>query len=167
MKEEIELMPSHLEVTTPSEREIRVARTFDAPAELVFECHTKPEYLKKWLLGPPGWSMPTCDVDLTVGGRYRYVWRNDAGAGEFGVQGEFREIDRPQRIVHTESMDGIPGEALCTTTFEESGSNTRFTLTMLFESQEARDVALESGMTEGMSMSYDRMQDLIGKERAS
>lgn len=159
-------MPSRLEVTAPSEREIRVERTFDAPADLVFECHTKPELLKKWLLGPPGWSMPTCEVDLSVGGRYRYVWRNDAGAGEFGVQGEFREIDRPKRIVHTESMDGISGEALCTTTFEEAGSKTRFTLTMLFESQEARDVALESGMTEGMSMSYDRMQELIEKGQA-
>ena len=160
-------MSSRLEVTTPSEREIRVTRTFDAPADLVFECHTKPELLKKWLLGPPGWSMPVCDVDLRAGGRYRYVWRNDAGAGEFGVQGEFREIDRPHRIVHTESMDGVPGEALCTTTFEVSGRQTRFALTMLFESQEARDVALESGMTEGMSMSYDRMEDLMGKEHAS
>ncbi len=160
-------MPSRLEVTTPSEREIRVTRTFDAPADLVFECHTKPEFLKRWLLGPPGWSMPVCDVDLRVGGRYCYVWRNDAGAGEFGVHGEFREIDPVHRIVHTESMDGVPGEALCTATFEASGRQTRFTLTMLFESQEARDVALESGMTEGMSMSYDRMQDLIGKEHAS
>ncbi|HEY6324990.1 MAG TPA: SRPBCC family protein [Candidatus Cybelea sp.] len=160
-------MPSRLEVTTPSEREIRVTRTFDAPAELVFECHTKPEYLKKWLLGPPGWSLPTCDVDLRVGGRYRYVWRNDADGNEFGVQGAFREIERPRRIVHTESMQGAPGEALCTTTFEESGPQTRFTLTMLFDSREARDGALESGMTEGMSVSYDRMQDLIGKEPAS
>jgi uncharacterized protein YndB with AHSA1/START domain len=160
-------MPSRLEVTTPSEREIRVTRTFDAPAELVFECHTKPEFLKKWLLGPPGWSMPTCDVDLRAGGRYRYVWRNDADGNEFGVQGQFREIERPHRIVHTESMDGVPGEALCTTTFAESGPQTRFTLTMLFGSREARDGALESGMTEGMSMSYDRMQGLIGKEQTS
>jgi uncharacterized protein YndB with AHSA1/START domain len=160
-------MPSRLEFATPSEREIRVARTFNAPAELVFECHTKPEYLKKWLLGPPGWSMPICDVDLTVGGRYRYVWRNDVDGNEFGVQGEFREIDGPHRIVHTESMDGVPGEALCTTTFTESGSQTQFTLTMLFESRQARDGALESGMTEGMSMSYDRMQDLVGKAHAS
>lgn len=159
-------MPSRLEVTTPSEREIRVTRTFDAPPELVFECHTEPDYLKKWLLGPPGWSLPVCELDLRVGGRYRYLWRNDAGAGEFGVQGEFREIDRPHRIVHTESMDGVPGEALCTTTFEESGAQTRLTVTMLFESQEARDVALESGMTEGMSMSYDRMQDVIGNVKA-
>lgn len=159
-------MPSRLEVTTPSEREIRVTRTFDAPPELVFECHTEPDYLKKWLLGPPGWSLPVCELDLRVGGRYRYLWRNDAGAGEFGVQGEFREIDRPHRIVHTESMDGVPGEALCTTTLEESGAQTRLTLTMLFESQEARDVALESGMTDGMSMSYDRMQDVIGNVKA-
>ncbi len=160
-------MSSRLEVTTPSEREIGVTRAFDASPKLVFECHTEPDLLKKWLLGPPGWSMPICEVDLSVGGRYRYVWRNDADGSEFGVQGEFREIDRPHRLVHTESMDGVPGEALCTTTFTQSGPQTRFTLTMVFGSREARDTALESGMTEGMSMSYDRMQEIVGKERAS
>ena len=158
-------MPSRLEVTTPSEREIRVTRTFDAPADLVFECHTKPEYLKKWLSGPSAGACPSASR-LRVGGRYRYVWRDDTDGNEFGVQGEFRQIDRRERIVHMESMDGVPGEALCTTTFEESGPQTRFTLTMLFESREVRDGALESGMTEGMSMSYDRMEDLIGKGHA-
>jgi uncharacterized protein YndB with AHSA1/START domain len=154
-------MPSRLEVTTPSEREIRVSRVFDAPPQLVFDCHTKPEYVKKWLLGPPGWSMPICEIDLRIGGRYRYVWRNDSDGSEFGVQGEFREIAAPNRLVHTESMDGTPGESLCTSTFENSGEQTRYTLTMLFESKEARDGALASGMTEGMSMSYDRMEDVV------
>ena len=155
-------MPSSLNVTTPSDREICVTRTFDAPPELVFECHTKPELVKRWLLGPPGWSMPVCEIDLKSGGRYRYVWRSEKDGHEFGVQGEFREISRPDLIVHTELMDGMPGEALITTTFEHSGAGTLLTLTMLFESQQARDEALETGMTEGMSMSYDRMEDVIG-----
>jgi uncharacterized protein YndB with AHSA1/START domain len=153
-------MPSALDVTTPSEREIRVTRTFDAPPDLVFEYHTKPEFVKQWLLGPPGWSMPVCEIDLRAGGRYRYVWRNDDGT-EFGVQGEFCEIAAPQRIVNVERMDGVPGEALCSTTFEESGDGTFFTLTMRFESQALRDGALKSGMTHGMSMSYDRLDDVV------
>jgi uncharacterized protein YndB with AHSA1/START domain len=157
-------MSLRLEVTTPSEREVRVTRTFDAPPELVFEFHTKPEHVRKWLLGPPGWSMPICEIDLRAGGRYRYVWRNDADGSEFGVQGEFREIAAPGRLVHTESMDGTPGEALCTSTFARSGDRTAFTLTMLFDTQEARDGALRSGMIEGMSMSYDRMQEIVREQ---
>lgn len=152
-------MPSKLDVTTPSAREIRVTRTFNAPPDLVFECHTKPEFVKQWLLGPPGWSMPVCEIDARAGGRYHYVWRNDDGR-EFGVQGEFREIHAPDRIVSVETMDGVPGQALCTTTFERSGAGTLFNLTMEFESQELRDGALESGMTHGMAMSYDRLDDL-------
>ncbi|HEY1867315.1 MAG TPA: SRPBCC family protein [Candidatus Cybelea sp.] len=153
-------MPSDLDVTTPSEREIRVTRTFDAPPDLVFQCHTKPEFVKKWLLGPPEWSMPVCEIDLRAGGGYHYVWRNDDGR-EFGVQGKFHEIVAPARIVNLETMDGVPGEALCTTTFESSGDGTLFTLTMQFESQDLRDGALESGMTHGMSISYDRLDEVV------
>lgn len=159
-------MPSALDVTTPSERTIRVSRTFDAPPDLVFECHTKPEYVQKWLLGPPGWSMPVCEIDLRDGGRYRYVWRSDDDGTEFGVQGVFREIVAPERIVNLESMDGVPGEALCTLTFEQAASGTLLTLTMEFESQALRDGALQSGMTGGMSMSYDRLDEVVReKER--
>jgi len=160
-------MPTSLEVTTPSEREIRVTRMFDAPPELVFECHTQPEYLKKWLLGPPGWSMPICEVDLRAGGRYRYVWRSDSDSSEFGVQGEFREIASPQRLVSIETMDGAPGESLCTATFAQSGTGTLFTLTMSFDSRETRDVALQSGMTDGMSLSYDRLSALTSAQEGS
>lgn len=159
-------MPSSLEVTTPSEQEIRVTRTFDAPPELVFECHTKPEQVQKWLLGPPGWSMPVCEIDLRAGGRYRYVWRSEKDGSEFGVQGEFREVLAPNHIVNVESMDGMPGETHCTTTFEEAGERTRFTLTMRFDSKEARDAALETGMTEGMSMSYDRLERFMQNDGA-
>ena len=159
-------MPTGLEVTTPSDREIRVTRRFDAPRELVFECHTKPELLQKWLLGPPGWSMPVCEIDLRAGGRYRYVWRNDEDGREFGVQGEFHEISAPSRIVNVETMDGVPGEALGTATFETSDGGTLFTLTLQFESQALRDGALESGMTHGMSLSYDRLDEVARQQEA-
>jgi uncharacterized protein YndB with AHSA1/START domain len=151
-----------VDVTTPSEQEILVTRAFDAPAQLVFDFHTKPEHVRKWLLGPPGWSMPVCTIDLKVGGRYEYVWRSDEDGNQFGVQGEFREIAKPARLVHTERMDGAPGEALCTLAFEESadGKTTLRTL-MHFSTKEARDMALESGMTDGMAASYDRLEEYL------
>ncbi|MBV9056677.1 MAG: SRPBCC family protein [Candidatus Eremiobacteraeota bacterium] len=152
-------MSSGVVVTTPSEREICVTRTFAAPAQVVFDFHTKPEHLKKWLLGPPGWSMPVCEIDLRAGGRYRYLWRSDENDREFGVQGQFREVSAPTRIVHTESMDGRPGEALCTLELSESANRTELVLTMEFPSKAERDAALESGMTDGMSLSYDRLEE--------
>ena len=155
-------MKGTVDVATPTEREIRVTRAFDAPAQLVFDYHTKPEHVQKWLLGPPGWSMPVCTIDLKVGGRYEYVWRSDDDGTQFGVQGEYREVVRPTRIVHTKVMDGCPGEALCTLTLEQSADGrTILTTLMLFSSKEARDRALQSGMTDGMSASYDRLEDTM------
>jgi len=159
-------MPTTVDVTTPSDREIAVTRSFDAPAQLIFDCHTRPEYVQRWLLGPPDWSMPVCEIDLRAGGRYRYVWRNDAGEGEFGVQGEYREISAPGRLVHTETMDGTEGEALCTLTLVDQDGRTTLTTNMLFPSREIRDQALESGMTDGMSTSYDRLEDVLGEKVA-
>jgi uncharacterized protein YndB with AHSA1/START domain len=153
--------PGNLQVTTPSDREIAMTRVFDAPSHLVFEALTTPELVKRWLLGPPGWSMPRCDIDLKVGGAYRYVWRQDDGGREFGTGGVFREIHPPERLVHTERMDGAPGEALVTTSLVEQGGRTTLTLTMLFDSQEARDGALQSGMEKGVAVSYDRLADLL------
>jgi uncharacterized protein YndB with AHSA1/START domain len=157
-------MPSSVVVTTPSDREIRVTRNFDAPRDLVFAYHTKCEYVQKWLLGPPGWAMLECDIDLRVGGRYRYVWRNDDSGKEFGVSGEFREIVAPERIVIVERMDGVPGSANVTTRFESDGSGTAFSITIQFESKEHRDGALQSGMTDGMSMSYDRLDEVAAAQ---
>jgi uncharacterized protein YndB with AHSA1/START domain len=158
-------MKSSVEVTTPSDREITVTRTFDASARLVFSFHTKPEHVRNWLLGPPGWGMPICEIDPRVGGRYHYVWRNDADGAEFGARGQFREIKAPERLVHTEAMEGVPGaeggEALCTLTFVENGGRTTLTTTMQFGSTEARDMALQSGMTDGMAVSYDQMEALM------
>jgi uncharacterized protein YndB with AHSA1/START domain len=154
-------MPAPVDVTTPSPREITVTRTFEAPARRVFDCHTQPDYVRRWLLGPPGWNMPVCEIDLRVGGSYRYVWRSDADGTEFGVRGIYREIVAPTRLVHTESMDGMEGEALCTSTFVESGGRTIYSITMLFDSEAARDRALASGMTDGMAQSYDRLEELM------
>jgi len=160
-------MPKPVEVTTPSDREIRVARAFDAPAKLVWDCHTKPELIRRWMLGPPGWSMPVCEVDLTVGGAYRYRWRNDADGTEFGSSGVHREIAPFTKIVTSERMEGFDGEAINTLVFEEAGGRTTATITMLFASKEARDGALQSGMSDGMAMGYDRMDDILAEMAAA
>jgi uncharacterized protein YndB with AHSA1/START domain len=155
-----------LEVTTPSDREIVMKRVLNAPSQLVFDAFTKPELIQRWLLGPDGWSMPVCEVDLRVGGGYRYRWRNDENGMEFGVEGTYREIERPSRTVHTERMDVAPGEALVTNTYVEHDGKTTVTMTILYESKEIRDGALESGMDTGVEKSYKRLEEILGQHTA-
>ena len=97
-----------MQVTTPSEREIAMTRVFDAPRSLVFDAWTKPELLKRWLGVRGGWSMVVCEVDLKVGGTYRFVWRKGLDGPEMGMGGVYREVVRPERLVATESFDN-PG----------------------------------------------------------
>ena len=160
-------MPRPVDVTTPSDREIRVTRTFDAPRSLVFECHTDPDLVRRWLLGPPGWSMPVCEIDFRVGGRFRYEWRSDTDGSGFGIGGEFREIDAPARVVHVERMDGMPGESLVTLELTEHDGRTTLAITMRFDSREARDGAAASGMTTGMAASYDRLESVMGERQVA
>ncbi len=151
-----------LQITTPTDREIAMTRDFDAPRRLVFDALTKPELVKQWLLGPPGWTMPVCEIDLRVGGAYRYVWRHTNGK-EMGMGGVFREIVVPERLVNTEKFDEAwyPGEALLTTVLVEQGSKTALTVTMRYESREARDAVLKSGIERGVAASYDRLAELL------
>jgi len=152
-----------LEVTTPSDREIAMTRVFDAPRKLVFDAHTRPELVKRWLLGPDGWSLDVCEIDLKVGGKYRYVWRREADGTEMGMGGVFREIAPPERLVATEKFDEAwyAGEAVNTLVLVESGGKTTLTQTMLYESREVRDSVLRSPMEEGVGASYDRLAVLL------
>ena len=152
---------SSFNMSTPNDREIQVTRVFDAPRALVFEAFTKPDLVKRWLLGPPGWSMPVCEIDLKVGGAYRYLWHNDSDGREMGLIGIFREIVSPKLLVATENPTWYSSESLDTTTFVEEGDATRMTITVLYESTEVRDIALKSGMDRGMAMSYDRLEEVI------
>ena len=151
-----------LEVTTPSEREIAMTRVFDAPRTLVFDAWTKPELLKRWLGVRGGWSMVVCEVDLRVGGSYRFVWRGPDGA-EMGMGGVYREIVASERLVATESFDDprYPGEAVDTTVLVEEGGKTTATTTVLYESEEIRDAILESGMARGVAESYDMLAEYL------
>ena len=152
----------------PGDREIVMTRDFDAPRQLVFDAHTKPEMVKRWLLGPDGWTMPVCEIDLRVGGKYRYVWRRDKDGTEMGMGGVYREIVVPERIVATEKFDQAwyPGEALLTTVLAEQGGTTTLTYTMRYESRETRDAVLKSGMESGVAVSYDRLDNMLVSQLA-
>ena len=151
-----------LQVSTPSEREIAMTREFDAPRTLVFDAWTKPELLQRWLGVRGGWTFPVCEVDLRVGGAYRFVWRGPTGA-EMGMGGVYREIVRPERLVATEKFDDpwYEGEALDTTTFVEQGGKTTAKTTVRYASREIRDAVLQSPMERGVAESYDKLAELL------
>ena len=148
-----------LKVTTPSDREIVLTRVFDAPRRLVFDAFSKPELLKRWF-GPRGWSLVVCEVDLKVGGGFRFVLRGPDGK-EMGMRGVYREIVPPERSVHMESFDDFPGESQVTAVFVEEGGKTTLTATVLYPSREVRDAVIKSGMEHGAAESYDKLNELL------
>lgn len=154
---------STLKITTPSDREIAMTRVFDAPRRLVFEAVTTPELVRQWLLGPDGWSMPVCEIDLRVGGKYRYVWRRISDGKDMGMGGVYREIVAPERIVATETFDDpwYKGEAVGTTVLIEQDGKTTLTQTMLYDSREIRDAILKTPMEKGVARSYDRLAEVL------
>ena len=158
------------QVETPSDREVKVTRSFKAPRALVYRAFTEPELVRRWLLGPPGWSMPVCEMDVRVGGTYRWGWRSDQDGSQFGFHGTFREVQPPSRLVHTEAYDpgtvgeSFPGqEALVTVTFAEDGGVTTMTSVIDFGSKDARDGAIATGMTDGMEHSYQQLDTLVAQ----
>ena len=155
--------PDSFKMSTRGDREIVVTREFEAPRRLVFDAFTKPELVRRWLLGPPGWTMPLCEIDLRVGGAYRYAWRSEKDGAHMAMGGVFREIIPLERLVATEKFDDAwyPGEALDTTVFTETRGVTRASITVLYESKEARDTARRSGMEHGMAAGYDRLESLL------
>ena len=151
-----------LQLTTRGDREIVMTRVLDAPRRLVWECFTRPELVKRWLFGPDGWFFVVCDIDLRVGGGYRYLWRKDDGS-EMGMRGVYREVVAPERLVDAQifDQDWTGGEAISTVAFTERDGRTTVTQTVLYASREARDMVLKSGMKEGMAIGYDRLAELL------
>ena len=150
---------ARLQITTPSDRELMMTRAFEAPRPMVFEALTTPDLVRRWLHGPDDWTMPVCEIDLRPGGALRYVWRGPDGA-EMGMSGEYREVVRPERLVHTELFDEdwTGGETVVTTILTEQDGRTTVTTTILYASKENRDGALQTGMEQGMAASYDRLE---------
>ena len=156
-----------LTIDASGDREIVMTRTFDAPRDLVWEAWTKPELLQRWLGVRNGWTLPVCEMDLKVGGKYRWVWRSADGE-EMGVSGRFREIVPPERIVTTEQFDDAwyEGEGLVTTEFVEKGGKTTATITLTYISQTVRDSVIASPMAGGVAESYDALADLLASQKA-
>jgi uncharacterized protein YndB with AHSA1/START domain len=148
--------PGTTTFTTPSDTEIVMTRVVDAPRALVWEAYTKPEHVQQWMLGPEGWTMPACEIDLRPGGAFRYVWRRAEG-DEMEITGTYVEIWPPDRIVSTESWGADWPDTRNTLALTEEDSRTTITTTMLYPSKDVRDAALESGMKDGASVTFDRL----------
>ncbi|MGH7701861.1 MAG: SRPBCC family protein [Gemmatimonadales bacterium] len=153
--------PGSLTITTPSDREIAMARVFDAPRHLVWEAYTKPELLKRWLGVQGGWSLVVCEIDLRVGGSYRYLWRR--GDTEMAMGGVYREVVPPERIVATELFDQpwYPGGAVGTVELTERDGQTTLTMTIRYDSRETRDAVLTSPMDKGVAESFEKLAELL------
>ena len=157
---------SDLKVEARGDNELVISRTFDAPVQMVFDAHTKPDLVRQWLLGPDGWTMPVCEIDLRVGGKYRYTWKKEKTGDLMGLGGEFMEVATPNRYVATEKFDQswYPGDAISTTTFEDRNGKTAFQNVMKYDSREAREAVLASPMEEGLTVGYDRLENLLNSQ---
>lgn len=158
-------MPAPLSITLPSDREILIVRDFDAPRDLVFACWTQPKLVRRWLTGPDGWEFVTCEVDLRIGGRYRFVWKNLDGV-TMGMGGVYTEIVPAERLVSTELFDEdwTGGETVSTVDFIEERGKTRTLNRVVYSSKAARDGALKTGMAEGMEAGYRRLDSMFAED---
>jgi uncharacterized protein YndB with AHSA1/START domain len=162
-----------LKVSTPSDLEIVMTRTFDAPRRLVWDAITKPELLRRWMFTPQGWEWAECRMDVRVGGKFLWSWNGPDGQVALTISGENREVVPPSRIVHTEHMVMGPGaagpgcgecppwELVATTDLTERDGKTSLKMTLHFPNKDARDTALASGMEHGVSAGYDRLDEIL------
>ena len=149
------------QVTTPAPREIVLTRLFNAPRHLVFEAMSKPEHVRRWWgnLGD-GYSVPVCEIDFRVGGKWRFVNRHPKGEATF--YGVYREIDAPGRVVFTEIYEPFPdAESVVTSVLTEENGQTRLTATCLYPSKQVRDMVIGTGMEKGAGLSYDQLDNLV------
>jgi uncharacterized protein YndB with AHSA1/START domain len=147
-------------VTLPADNQILITREFDAPAHLVWRAYTEPDLIAQWWPGGHG-EMTSTEVDLRVGGTWRYVMNASSGDFEVAFHGEFRQIVPNERIVTTEVYEGIEGaEALDVVTFEEADGRTTLKILVEHASQEGRDAHLNSGMESGMQEGMDLLEQL-------
>ena len=155
--------PGTVAIAVQGDREIVITRRFQATPQMVYDCHTRPELVKRWLGVRAGWELAVCDIDLRVGGQYRYVWRKAAKNIDMGMGGEFREIVEPVRIVCTEQFDDpwYPGEGLNTSEFLDDAGGTLLRLTIRYDTPEARDMVMQSPMQTGLAESYDALEALL------
>ena len=159
-------MPAPVTVTTPNDTDIVIVRSFDAPRTLVWRAHTEPQLVKKWMIGPPGWTLSICEIDARVGGKFRNVF-TQSGQPAVEVRGTFLEVKAPERWVHTEeyAAEGAPetsdrDHAVETIVLTEKGGRTTLTMTMHYPPKAARDTA-GTGIAEGMEETYRRLDQML------
>jgi uncharacterized protein YndB with AHSA1/START domain len=146
-------------VTLPTDTQILITREFDAPRHLVYKAYTTPELIKRWWSGDRG-DVTLAEVDLRVGGKWRYVMTANGGF-EVAFHGHYREIVPNERIVSTEIFEGAPdAEAVVTHTFNEKNGRTTLTMLMQLPSQEVRDTIINSGMEGGMNEAFDHLEQV-------
>jgi uncharacterized protein YndB with AHSA1/START domain len=158
--------PEDLKISTPADREVMVTRTFDAPRTLVFDAYTQPELLKRWYEAP-GRSLVVCEIDLRVGGAYRFLWRGE-GRKDVGMRGVHREVVRPERLVRTQMWeDWGAGEIIETVVFTERAGQTTLISTGLYPSREVRDAVLKAGLESGTRETYGRLAIILARLQQS
>ena len=150
----------HAMFTTPSDREIVLTRVVDAPRRVVWDASTNPKHVPHWMLGPDGWTMPVCEIDLHPGGKWHFVWCGSDGT-KMAMRGVYRDVIAPERLVSTESWGGDWPETLNTLSLTEKNGKTTVVSTILWPSKEAREAALRTGMLDGWSQSYERLDEYL------
>lgn len=154
-------------VTLPSDSQVLVKRSFNAPRALVYRAHTEPALMRRWLVGYPGWTMPVCEMDVREGGAYRWRWRQEEDGSEFGFYGVHQEVIANQRLRYTQIFDpgSLGGDmgagTLITVDLTEENGVTTLTCLMDFGTKEARDAAMSTGMTDGMEVNYQGLERLF------
>jgi uncharacterized protein YndB with AHSA1/START domain len=158
---------STFQATTPSDREIALTRLFDAPRRLVVEAMTKPEHVRRWWgILDDEHSVTVCEIDFRPGGAWRFVGRGPKG--DYAFHGVYREIAAPERCVFTEIFEPFPDvESVVTSILTEENGKTRLSVTVRYPSVAVRDMVLGTGMARGASISYDRLEDLVGELQRS
>ena len=158
------------EASLPSDTEVLVKRSFDAPVKMVWLAYMEPDLMRRWCSGQPGWSMPVCEMDMRVGGKYRWRWRSDEDGQEFGFTGDVLEVAPHAKIVHTQifeagdlgvSMGSEP--YLVTVTFHEVNGITNVATSIKFASKADRDAAFSTGMTDGMESNYKLLDGVLAE----
>jgi uncharacterized protein YndB with AHSA1/START domain len=159
--------PKGLQISTPTDTTIVLTRTFDAPRRLVWEAFTDPARMRRWMLPPPGWTLTVCECDVRVGGALRLAWKSEDADPVMTLQGVFTEAVPHERMVHTETMQLGSGETigslLETHEFAEKGGITLMRITQAYDSKDARDGAIASGMDQGMEAGYAQLDAMFAQ----
>lgn len=154
-------------VSTPTDTTIVLTRTFNAPPRLVWDATLVPDKMRRWMLPPPGWTTTICECTPRVGGALRLVWKSDAADPAMTLHGVFTEVVTHERIVHTETMVLGSGQTIGSLVeqheFAEKGGATAMRITQTYDSKEARDGAIASGMDQGLEACYQKLDTVLAQ----